>query len=135
MFCCVGRLLAAAVSAAVVQSFLPGGPAIKTTDFSWDGGNVVGFLRLKYGVQRDVDDGDDRGELGEITHMKCFFFVWVEDLEDFIAKHLPSGKLTRQWKNGPVEDVFLIEHGDFPLPMLVCWRVIGSTTYYFVNGS
>ena len=48
----VGRLLAAAVSAAVVQSFLPGGPAIKTTDFSWDGGNVVGFLRSKHGEDR-----------------------------------------------------------------------------------
>ena len=43
---------------------------------------------------------------GKLPTWNVFFFVWVEDLEDFIAKHLPSGKLTRQWKNGPVEDVF-----------------------------
>lgn len=44
------RLLAAAVSAAVVQSFLPGGPAIKATDFSWDGGNVELLFFLLLGV-------------------------------------------------------------------------------------
>lgn len=44
------RLLAAAVSAAVVQSFLPGGPAIKTTNFSWDGGNGELFLFIILGV-------------------------------------------------------------------------------------
>jgi len=63
------RLLAAAVSAAVVQSFLPGGPAIKTNDFAWEGGNsellfflllgvLTGIMAYSYkkiaGVARDV---------------------------------------------------------------------------------
>ena len=63
------------------------------------------------------------------TSNAFFVFIW-EDLEDFI-----SGKLTWQWKNGRVEDVFPIENGGFSIAMLVYWRVIGSTTYYFVNGS
>ncbi|CAJ1368554.1 unnamed protein product [Effrenium voratum] len=44
------RLLAAAVSAAVVQSFFPGGPAIKATQFEWDGGNFELLFFLLLGV-------------------------------------------------------------------------------------
>mmetsp|Transcript_16338 Transcript_16338/g.28632 ORF Transcript_16338/g.28632 Transcript_16338/m.28632 type:complete len:704 (+) Transcript_16338:33-2144(+) len=44
------RLLAAAVSAAVVQSFFPGGPAIVASGFSWSGGNLELLLFVLLGV-------------------------------------------------------------------------------------
>lgn len=44
------RLVAAALSAAVVQSFFPGGPAISTTEFDWEGGNFELGLFLLLGV-------------------------------------------------------------------------------------
>ena len=84
----VGRLLAAAVSAAVVQSFLPGGPAIKTTDFSWDGGNVVGFLRSKHGEDRRCGWWWWPGWLGgNYPHEMCFFLFGVKIWKILLQKN------------------------------------------------
>ena len=51
---------------------------------------------------------------------------------------LPSGKLTWQWKNGPFQDVFPIENGDFPasyVSLLECIRSLLKKRQPFLPGA